>query len=64
MCDQREVRPGLTSPERHSQRVENKISTQVAGELPADNLAGEHVDDEAEEHRPFPAAQVREIAYP
>jgi len=36
----------------------------VAGDLPADDHPGEHVDQEREVHPPLPCAQVREVADP
>ena len=36
----------------------------MAGDLPADDHPGEHVDQEREVHPPLPRAQVREVADP
>lgn len=62
--NQREVGTWLSGPKRHPQRVEDEIGTHVRSELPADDAAGERVDHEAEEHGPFPAAQIGEVRDP
>jgi hypothetical protein len=55
----------LAAAERHAQRVEDQVGAHVVGELlPADHAAGEHVDDEAEEHPPCPAPEVGEVRDP
>jgi len=59
-----EVGAGLSGPERHPDGVEHEVSAHVAGELPADDHAGEHVDQEREEHAPLPGPQVGEVPDP
>ena len=61
---EREVGAVLAGTERHPQRVEDQVGAHVAGELPTDDAAGERVQHEAEEHGPFPAAQIREVRDP
>jgi hypothetical protein len=56
------ARPALG--ERHFERVENERGAHVAGELPADDPAVVDVDDEGEEHDPFPAAAIGEVRDP
>jgi len=36
----------LALPERHLERVEDKVGAQVVSELPSDDPAGEHIEDE------------------
>jgi hypothetical protein len=62
--DEVDVGAGPAVGERHSQRVENEIGAHVGRELPAHDAAREGVDDEAEKHHPFPAAQVGEVRDP
>jgi hypothetical protein len=61
---QLQVGAGLTTRQRHPQRVEDQVGAHVAGELPADDPARIRVEHEAEEHQALPAAQIREIGAP
>jgi hypothetical protein len=61
---QLEVRSGLAERERHPERVEHEAGAHVAGDLPADDHPGEHVDDEREERSALPCAQVGEVPDP
>ncbi len=64
MVHEREISARRAGSQRHPQSVEHQVRAHVPGELPADDAAGERIDHEAEEHRPFPAAQIREIGDP
>jgi len=44
--------------ERHLQGVEHERAAHVGGELPADDLAVEHVEDECEIGDALPASEV------
>jgi len=57
-------RLGSAGAQRHAQRVEHQRGAHVSGQPPADHVATEHVDDEAEVHPPLPAAQVGEVPHP
>jgi hypothetical protein len=59
-----QVSAGLAARQGHPQGVEGKVGAHVVGELPADDAAAVGVDDEAEEHDAFPAAQIREVGQP
>jgi hypothetical protein len=59
-----DVSAGLAGAERHPHRVEHEISAHVGGELPANDHAGEHVDQEREVQAALPGAQVGEVADP
>ena len=54
----------IAAGERHPQRVENEIGAHVGGELPAHDAAAVDVEDEAEEHHAFPAAQIGAVRDP
>ena len=64
MVDQLEIGAVPAARQGHAQRVEHEIGAHVLSELPSDDAAAEGVDDEAEEHQPFPAAQVGEVRDP
>ena len=64
MCHELHVSAGLPGPQRHAQRVEHQVSPHVRRDLPADDHAGEHVDQEREVHTSLPGAQVGQIANP
>ena len=57
--DEGDVGAGGAGSERHPQRIEDEVGAHVGGELPADDLAREGVDDEGEEARAFPRSKVR-----
>jgi hypothetical protein len=61
---QRQIGAVRAGPQRHLERVEDEGGAHVAGELPADDAAGERVEHEAEEHGPLPAAQIGEVRHP
>jgi hypothetical protein len=46
------------------QRVEHEAGVHAAGGLPADDAAGEHVDDEGHVDDPRPRRAVREVGHP
>ena len=64
VVDEIDVGAGTAGAERHPQGVEDEVGAHVGGELPADDLAREDIDDEGEERNPLPAAQVGQIGDP
>lgn len=59
-----EVGAMLALAEGHAQGVEDEVGAHVGGQLPADDLAGEGVEDEGEVADALPGAQVGEVADP
>ena len=49
-------RPGLPASKGHAHSLKDEVGTHVSGELPADDVAREDVQGEAEEHDALPVA--------
>jgi hypothetical protein len=52
---------GSALPERHLQGVDDQLRAQVVGDRPADDPAGEHVEDDGEVDPPLAAAVLGDV---
>jgi hypothetical protein len=54
----------VATPDRHLERVEHEIGAEMIRDLPADDHAGEHVEDERDVAPAFPCRGVGDVREP
>ena len=55
---------GAAPRQRHVQRIEDQLGTQMRGHRPADHPASEHIDHDGEEHEAGPGRHTGDVGDP
>ena len=55
---------GLACPQGLLQRIKHELGVHGTADAPADDVTGEHIDDEGNVHEPLPGRDIRKVADP